>query len=137
MTTIDLLAALEEAFPISRQVNIDGFPHPLWVWKVELPELVKLIAEPRETQEEQLAVGLETCVLGVGDEQGNKIFDNERGRKWLSKNPMAVLTLAQAVHQLNEMDGPSDERKKKSASQTSSNACSNSAETSESDTLDD
>lgn len=136
MSTFDLIAALEQAFPLSRQVNIEGFEHPLWVWKVDLPDLLKLVAMARSTTEEQLAMGLEACVLGVGDEQGNRVFASDRGRAWLSKNPMVVIALAKAVQDFNELAGPSDDRKKKSENQTGSSASSSSVEISDTDTLD-
>ena len=137
MTTFDLLAALEETFPTSRQVNIEGFQHPLWAWKVELPDLLRLVDMPRDSQEQQLAMGLEACVLGVCNQQGERVFDNERGRLWLSRNPMFVLELAKAVQDFNELVGPSESRKKKSENQNKSNACSLSVENSESCTQGD
>lgn len=137
MTTIDLLTALEESFPTSREIKIDGFDHPLWLWKIELPELIQLMDLPRETQGEQLQLGIESCVKGVGDQSGARIFNCDRGRKWLATHPMAAANLAKAVYEFNEMDGPSDDRKKKSDSQTTSSASSNSVEDSELDTLDD
>jgi hypothetical protein len=137
MTTIDLLTALEESFPTSREIKIDGFEHPLWLWKIELPELMELMDLPRETQGEQLQLGIESCVKGVCDESGAKIFESDRGRKWLATHPMAAANLAKAVYEFNEIDGPSDDRKKKSNSRASSNASSNSVEDWELDTLDD
>jgi hypothetical protein len=134
MSTFDLIEALERAFPLSRQVNIEGFDHSLWVWKIDLPDLLKLVAMSRETTEDQLAMGLEACVLGVGDYQGNRVFASDRGRAWLSKNPMIVLTLAKAVQDFNELAGPSDDRKKKSENQTGSNASSSSVEISDTGT---
>lgn len=136
MTTIDLLAALEEQFPISRQINIDGFPHPLWLWRIEIDSLTELLALPRETQSEQIRFGAAVCAKGIGNEKGERIFDCDRGRLWLNTHPIATAELAKAVFDFNELEEPNEDRKKKSETADSSNVSLNSASESELSTLD-
>lgn len=134
--TTSLIDLLETEFPNNKQIKLDG-KVPIWIWRLELPRLMELVRLPMGTQEEQIAASIELIVASVGDSNGPGSLDNERGRAWLAMRPNAVLELAGAVRELNELDGPNEDRKKKSETASNSDACSTSADSSELDTLDD
>lgn len=136
MTTIELIDQLETEFPSSRPIMIEG-KVPAHIWKIDFARLIKLIEMPRKTQEEQIAASIELVVASIGNESGPGSLDNERGRLWLASRPNAVLEIARAVQDFNEVFGPNEDRKKKSETQSNSGACSTSASDSESCTLDD
>lgn len=136
MTTTSLIDALEAEFPSSKPITIEGKINAR-LWRIDFSKLIKLVEMPRATQEDQIKQSIELAVASVGDESGPGSLDNERGRLWLASRPNAVLEIARAVQDFNEVFGPNEDRKKKSESASNSDAYSTSAETSESDTLDD
>ncbi len=58
--------------------------------------------------------GLRLIGMAVGDENGPGVFDNDRARAFLRRQPNIVMALSNAVQEFNELNGPSDERKKSS-----------------------
>ncbi len=102
--TTSLIDLLETEFPNNKQIKLDG-KVPIWIWRLELPRLMELVRLPMGTQEEQIAASIELIVASVGDSNGPGSLDNERGRAWLAMRPNAVLELAGAVRELNELDG--------------------------------
>lgn len=134
MTTLSLIDQLEAEFPIKREVKLDG-KVTVWIWRLEIEKLQKILG--LHALGDGLATATEIVVSAVGDESGPGSFDNERGRRWLKLRPNAVLELAQAVREFNELDGPSEDRKKKSDPTSNSEDCSTSASDLESNTLDD
>lgn len=133
MTTVDILAALEGEMPTSRRIDVDGWPVPVWVWRLEYPQILEAAKLPRESESEMAEYGLRLVAMAIGDETEPGTFDNERGQQWLRRNPMAALHLAKVVQEFNELNGPSDERLKKSNASEDSSTC---VETSESNTQD-
>jgi hypothetical protein len=133
----DLLDALEEALPIKRQANVEGWPRPVWIWRLELAQLVqlnqkrKLLADGERGIQEYFLELLACC---LGDENAPGAFATARGRNWLRRNPMAVIQLGEAARDFNELGGPAPDRKKKSPEPCPSSSL---PEPSESDTLDD
>ncbi len=130
MATLDILSALEEEFPPSRQVNIEGWPAPVWVWRFDI-EVMRELATIAGDETDQ---ALWLVRKGIGDEKEPGVFDNDRGIAWLRRNPHALTELGSIVADFNEVGGPSEDRRKKSEDSADS---SSSAETSESDTQDE
>jgi hypothetical protein len=133
----NLLAELMADVPVKRQVNVEGWPRPVWIWKLDTAGLLKITTLPHETTEQIVAYSLALCELCVGDELGPGMFASDTGRAWLSRQGSAVLELSQAVQEFLELSGPGADRKKKSETPTSSDAASNCANSSESRILDD
>lgn len=111
---IDLLEKLEERFPVKRELQIEGWPAGVFMWRLDAASIMELQSLPHSTYPEIAHYSIRLCQLALGDENGPGLFDNERGHSWLSKNPLAMTTLAKAVREFNELTGPSEERKKKS-----------------------
>lgn len=131
---LDLLTQLEEQFPSSRDVQVEWFPDLVRVHRMTFDQLMETTKLDRN-KSDQFALHLVTTL--VTDTNDVHIFDRPRGVAWLVKHPQVLLELANLVQEFNELTGPSEDRKKKSETATDSDACSPSAETSESDTLDD
>lgn len=137
---VGLLAALEDALPIKRQVNISGWPRPVWVWRLELYQLVELNQRRKLLNEDTKGVqewGLELLAMCLGDEGAPGTFANAKGRSWLRRQPEAVALLIPIAIEFNELTGPSDARKKKLATPAAPAPCLTSAALSESLTPDD
>lgn len=113
MATIDILAALEEEFPIKRQVNVEGWPVPIWVWRLEAEHVVAIHQLPRETDADRLEFASRLIEVGIGDEDSPGVFNSQRGRAWLARHPHVQLELMQLVASFNELDAPSEDREKK------------------------
>jgi hypothetical protein len=121
---IDLLAKLFEEFPVKRKINVEGFPDGFYLWRLEPQQIFELMKIPHATAEDMVPYALRECQLGIGDEVGPGVFDNEHGAKWLLTHPQAMTALAKAVREFNELTGPSEERKKKSETNESSDCSS-------------
>lgn len=132
--SIDILTALEDEFPIKRRIDVEGWPVPVWVWRLEYEHILEAAKLPRDSEAEMADYGLRLVEMAIGSEEAPGTFANERGRAWLKRNAMAALHLAKAVQDFNELSGPSGDRIKKSEPSAD---CSTSAETLESDTQDD
>lgn len=120
--TRTLLQALEDALPIKRQVNIEGWPRPVWIWRLELPQLLDLnrkVALLSEGDKGKAEYGLELLVMCLGDEGAPGSFASARGRSWLRRQAEAVTKLIPLALDFNEVTGPSADRKKKSVAATS------------------
>lgn len=137
MSVEELIAELEAAVPIKRQVNVEGWPRPVWIWKLTTEQLLELNTFPRGTPKEVSAYSLRLLAYCLGDENAPAGFGSASGQAWLSRQPMAVIELTRAAQQFNELHGPNDDRKKKSETTSACEPCSTSAVTCESDTLDD
>ncbi len=136
---VGLLAALEEALPIKRRVDVSGWPRPVWVWKLELYQVVELNKRRKLLTEDTKGIqewGLELLAMSLGDEGAPGTFANAHGRSWLRRQPEAVARLIPIAIAFCELSGPSEERKKKSPNQKTPEPSSISAEPSESNTLD-
>jgi hypothetical protein len=133
----ELLAELMADRPVKRRVTVEAWNKTLWVWRLETAELLRLSRLPRTNDAEIAAYSVEICVAGVGTEEAVGCFDCAAGREWLSRQGEAMLLLAKAVQDFNELTGPSDERKKKSATMLTCDAASTYAEPSGSSTPDD
>jgi hypothetical protein len=133
----ELLAELMADRPVKRPVTVEAWNKTLWVWRLDTAELLRISKMPRKTNEEIAAYSVEICVAGVGTEEAVGCFDCAAGREWLSRQGEAMLLLAKAVQDFNELTGPSDERKKKSATMQTSDAASSYAGASGSSTPDD
>lgn len=131
---IELLAALEVAFPVKRKLEIEGWPGGLYLWRLESQQVFELMRLPHASAEEMIPYSLRECQLGIGDENGPGVFDNERGRSWLLRHPSQMVDLAKAVREFNELCGASEERKKKSEP-NQSEPCSPCHESLDTDTL--
>lgn len=134
MSIESLIAELEEELPVKRQVNVEGWPRPVWVWKITLEQIQELSKLPRETSQQVEAYGLKLLSYSLGDESAPAGFATARSQNWLRRQALACLELIRVAQEFNELAGPSEERKKKSrtAEENSSSSC---AETSDSDTL--
>lgn len=133
----DLLTALEDAIPVKRQVNVEGWPRPVWIWRLTLAQIIdlnkkrKLLTEGESGLQEFF---LELLAHSLGDSNAPGAFATAHGRNWLRRQPNAVIELGTAARDFNEMGGPSADRKKESSQPSTSSP---SVESSESDTLDD
>ena len=116
-TLVGLLEALEEALPTSRRIDIDGWPRPVWVWRLELCQVLALNAKRGLMNEGEKGFqewGVELLAMCLGDANAPGVFASARGRSWLRRQPEAVAKLIPVAAQFNELSGPSEERKKKS-----------------------
>lgn len=127
---IDLLGLLEDQFPVKREIQVEGWPAGVFMWRLDVDDILELNAMPRETYPQMAAQSVRLCQLSLGDVDGPGLFDNERGQSWLAKHPLVLTTLAKAIREFNELSGPSEERKKKSETNESSD-CSDSPENSD------
>ena len=133
----DLLDSLEEANPTKRQVNVEGWPRPVWIWKITLTQVIELNKKRKLLTEGESGLQeffLELLAYSLGDEGAPGAFATPRGRNWLRRQPAAVVELGTAARDFNEMGGPSADRKKESSQLSTSSP---SVESLESDTLDD
>lgn len=115
--SLDLISQLEEQFPVSRQVNIEGFPKTLWVWRMETEQILAMAGSGVSAGSDPSQIvefGLRLIGMAIGDENGPGVFDNDRARAFLRRQPNIVMALSNAVQEFNELNGPSDERKKSS-----------------------
>lgn len=133
----DLLNELEQALPVKRQVNVEGWPRPVWIWRLELAQIIelnkkrKLLSEGDRGRQEW---ALELLAMCLGDANAPGAFATAQGRNWLRRQPEAVVKLSNEAQVFNELTGPSSDRKKKSEAASDS---STSAEPSESSIPDD
>ncbi|HBE71239.1 MAG TPA: hypothetical protein DDW52_24090 [Planctomycetaceae bacterium] len=134
MPTLDILAALEEHLPTKRRVDVDGWPVPVWVWRLDYTAILEISKLPRDSEEQMAQYGHRLVAMAIGDEEAPGTFDNERGQDWLTRHPMAALHLAKVAQEFNELTGPSEDRAKKSES---SELSTTSVGSSGSDTPDD
>lgn len=115
--TLGLLEALEEAMPIKRRIDIDGWPRPVWVWRLELAQILDLQSKRALMKDGQRGFqewGIELLAMCLGDEGAPGSFASARGRSWLRRQPEAITQLIPVAAQFNELSGPSEDRKKKS-----------------------
>ena len=112
----DLLDVLEQELPIKRRVDVSGWPRPVWIWRMELAQIVQLndrrslLADGERGKQEW---GLEVLAAALGDEGAPGTFSTARGRSWLRRQPEAFTALLPLVLEFNELSGPSEDRKKK------------------------
>lgn len=111
----ELLDDLEAAFPIKREVHIDGLKRPVWVWRLSSEQLMEVAETPHDGTAEVIKFTLKLVGYAVGDESSPGLLGTDRGQAWLMRNPKALLELGKVCREFNELGGPSDERKKKSA----------------------
>lgn len=112
-----LLEVLEDALPIKRQVNVEGWPRPVWIWRLELPQILDLQRKRPLLEEDERGVaefGIELLAMSLGDSNAPGEFRSARGRSWLRRQVEAVSRLIPLALEFNEINGPSDRRKKKS-----------------------
>ncbi|HBE69451.1 MAG TPA: hypothetical protein DDW52_15005 [Planctomycetaceae bacterium] len=134
MPTLDILAALEDHLPTKRRVDVEGWPVPVWVWRLDYKAILEVSKLPRETEVERAEFGHRLVAMAIGDEDAPGTFDNERGQDWLRRHPIATLHLYEVAQDFNELTGPSQARAKKSMGSAGS---STSVENSESNIPDD
>lgn len=127
---LDLLDALEDALPIKRRVDVAGWPRPVWVWRLELCQIVDLNSKRKLIDEGERGAqewGLEVLAHALGDAGAPGTFATARGRSWLRRQPEAFANLLPIALEFNELSGPSADRKKKYATALVSEPCSPSA----------
>lgn len=116
-----LLDVLEDALPIKRQLNIDGWPRTPWIWRLELPQIIDLQRKRSLAAEDERGAvewGIELLVLCLGDENAPGTFASARGRSWLRRQAEALGMLVPLAIEFNELKGAHPDRKKKSESVT-------------------
>lgn len=117
MDSRPLLEILQDALPIKRQVNIEGWPRPAWIWRLELPQLLELNRKHAlfaDGERGRAEWGIELLVMCLGDEGAPGAFQSAAGRSWLRRQCEAVMLLIDVAVEFNELNGASPERKKKS-----------------------
>lgn len=128
---LGLLDVLEESLPIKRRIDIEGWPRPVWVWRLELCQIVELNAKRKLLSEGERGAqewGIELLAMALGDAGAPGTFASARGRSWLRRQPEAVARLIPIAAQFNELSAPSEERKKKSPAAPEPEPSSTSAE---------
>jgi hypothetical protein len=123
--TRPLLDVLEDALPIKRQVNIEGWPRTPWIWRLEITQILELQRKRALATEGDRGAaewGIELLTLCLGDEQAPGAFQSARGRSWLRRQAEAVTLLIRLAIEFNEISGPHPDRKKKFESATEQNA---------------
>jgi hypothetical protein len=114
-----LLDILEDALPIKREIVIEGWPRPVWVWRLELPQIMDLSRKRSLAIEDERGVaewGIELLVMCLGDEGAPGTFASARGRSWLRRQGEALGLLIPLAVEFNELTKAHAERKKKSES---------------------
>lgn len=134
---MDLLQALEEHSPIKREVEIDGWPKGLFLWRMTAEEIVKVASMPTLGADNLVEYQLYLCGVGAGDELRAGVFASDAGKDWLRRHPELMVKLAQAVMEFNELRAVSPERKKKSETTINYEDSSGSAPSLALHTLDD
>ncbi len=115
-----LLEILEDALPIKRQINIEGWPRPVWIWRLELPQILELQRKRSLISEGDRGIaewGIELLVMCLGDAGAPGAFQSAAGRSWLRRQVEAIGVLIPIAIEFNELNSPHPDRKKKSASQ--------------------
>lgn len=102
-----LLDLLETALPIKRKIEIEGWPKPVWVWKLELSQLVELSARLQdEGQKGRTEWMIELLALCLGDEGAPGVFRSARGRSWLLRQGEVLAMLVEAACDFNNLSKP-------------------------------
>lgn len=142
MAPEELFAALNEALPVKREIQVDGWPRSVWIWRLTLPQILELHEKfpngLRDGEADQSAkLFLKLLAMCLGDANAPGSFATAAAQNWLERQPEALIQLGRAAMEFSELAGPSADRKKKSETTSNSEHCTTSAATSESDTLDD
>lgn len=87
----------------SNDVDVEGWPRPVWIWKLELPQVLEL-SRSRLTADGMSGTaewGLELLVLCLGDEGAPGAFRSAAGRNWLKRQGEAVANLLPIACEFN------------------------------------
>ena len=101
-----LLDVLEAMLPIKRRVEVEGWPRPVWVWRLEVSQLSELSETrlledgPRGAAE----LSIELLTMCLGDEAAPGVFRSARGRSWLRRQFEAFGRLLPVALEFNGLD---------------------------------
>lgn len=114
----DLLDELDAAYPVKREIRVEGIDRSLWVWRLEPEQILDLSQTPHESQTQNIEYQIKLIGAAIGTEEKPGAFATDRGRQWLMRHPRVLLDLSRIAIEFNELGGPSEDRKKKSETQS-------------------
>ena len=105
-----LLEVLEEALPIKRRVDIDGWPRPVWIWRLELSQLLELSGSQlvKEGTRGTTEWGVELLTMCLGDSGAPGAFRSAAGRSWLRRQGEAIALLMPIACEFNGLTKASE-----------------------------
>lgn len=115
---MDLLSQLEAESPVKREVHVEGWSCPVWIWKLTDSQVRDLGRMGLQVVDESQGIdfAVKVCQWSLGDSEQPGCFEGPRGEAYLRRNLPQVMHLSQAIIEFCELRGPNEDREKKSES---------------------
>lgn len=115
-----ILDSLEAASPTKAELTVAdiALPVKVYVWRMDFAGLRDIVAIavdcPDDDEVSIVERSIRLVAHCVGVEQPGDVFNDDAGIDWMRRNPRFVIEAANRVREFNELDGPSEDRQKKS-----------------------